>query len=79
MGIFVAIFSLITINFQAYSHTKPDTKFILAMNVSLCFCITVMLGLILLFLNKPKNKVFTAIYSAILVLFGVATLLICLI
>lgn len=79
MGIFVAIFSLITINFQAYSEAKLDTKFILSMNVSLCFCITVMLGLILLFFNKPKNKIFTAIYSAIILLLGAATLLICLI
>lgn len=73
MGIFVAIFSLISINFQVFSNVTVDAKFILTMNASLCFCITVMLGLVLLFLNKPKNKIFTIIYSIVLLLLGIAT------
>lgn len=79
MGIFVAIFSLISINFQAFSQTKPDTKYILVMNSSLCFCITVMLGLILLFLNKAKNKGFVTIYSLILILLAITTVVLCIV
>jgi deoxycytidine triphosphate deaminase len=78
MGIFVAIFSLISINFQAASNAALDRKFILTMNVSLCFCITVMLGLILIFLNKAKNKTFVWIYAAILVALGILTIVLCL-
>lgn len=78
MGIFVAIFSLISINFQAASNTVIDRKFIIAMNSSLCFCITVMLGLILIFLNKARHKWFVAIYSVILVVLAILVIIMCL-
>ncbi len=78
MGIFVAIFSIISINFQAFSQAELNTKFILTMNSSLCFCITVMLGIVLLFLNKAKNKGFVILYSIILGLLGVTTVALCL-
>lgn len=78
MGIFVAVFSLISINFQAFSQTTPNPKFILTMNSSLCFCITIMLGLIVLLLNKPKNKVFTVLYGSVLFVLGIVTVILCL-
>lgn len=77
MGIFVAIFSLISINFQAASNTEINTKFIITMNSSLCFCITVMLGLILIFLNKAKSRWFVVIYALILLVLAVLTVVLC--
>lgn len=79
MGIFVAIFSLISINFQAFSAAQFDMRSILIMNSSLCFCITVMLGLVLIFLNKAKSRGFLAFYIIILLLLGGATVALCLI
>ncbi len=79
MGIFVAIFSLININVQYVTQIGQNAKTIFLMNASLCFCITVMLGLVLLFLNKPQSKRFLVIYSVILALFGILTVILCLI
>lgn len=81
MGIIVAIFSLISINYQAFTNTDVNFKFIIAMNLSLTFCISVLMGLILIFVNKAKSKGFIIFYSIILgflavgtIVFGIAVL-----
>ena len=70
--------NLISINFQAASSTTVNTKFIITMNSSLCFCITVMLGLILIFLNKAKSRWFIAVYAIILIALAMLTVVLCL-
>ena len=77
MGIIVAIFSLLTVNYQAFSNADLNLRYIIAMNLSLSFCITVMLGIILLIINKGKKKGFSIVYAIILLVLGVVTILFC--
>lgn len=79
MGIFVAIFSLISINFNAFSSADVNAKFVVTMNSSLCFCVTVLLGLVFLLLNKPKNKYVTIVYFAVLAILGIITVTFCIV
>ena len=58
MGIIVAVFSLLSINYQAFSQAKLDYKYIITMNLTLVLCIVVLMGLILIFINKAKEKSF---------------------
>lgn len=75
MGIVVAIFSLLTINAQAFSAATIDFKYIIAMNLTLALCIVIMMGIILIFINKAKSKWFLVIYALVLVLLAFATIL----
>lgn len=68
MGIFVSIFSLITVNFSSINESNFSKDFILTMNLSLGIVITLFMGLILFFLNKNKNKYAVYIFIAILIL-----------
>lgn len=67
MGIFVSIFSLITVNFSSINQSNFNKDFILTMNLSLGIVITLFMGLILFFLNKPKNKNVFYIFIGILI------------
>lgn len=75
MGIIVAIFSMITINFQAFTEANIDFKYIITMNLTLALCIVLMMGIILIFVNKAKSKWFLGIYSAVLVVLAGVTVL----
>lgn len=66
MGIFVSIFSLITINFANLSTENMTKSFIIPMNLSLGIVIALFIGLILLFLNKANNKWFLGLYIGIM-------------
>lgn len=72
MGIFVSIFSLITVNFSSINESNFNKDFILTMNLSLGIVITLFMGLILFFINKYKNKnavyIFIGILCALIVL-----------
>lgn len=68
MGIFVSIFSMIVINFSAINQANFNRDFILTINISLCIVITVFIGLILIFLNKFKSKLFNILYIIVLVI-----------
>lgn len=74
MGIIVAIFSLLTINFQAFASVELDFKYIIAMNLTLALCIVLMMGIILIFVNKAKNKEFLWLYGIVLVILTIATI-----
>lgn len=78
MGIIVAIFSLITINYNATTQTQIDFKFIIAMNLSLAFCIVLMMGLIFIFLNSKKHKFLWITYLVIFILLAIAVVTFCL-
>lgn len=71
MGILVAIFSMLTINYEAFSNAVLTTKYVIVMNLSLTFCIVVMLGLVLLLINKWKKKWFLWFYIALVVALGI--------
>ena len=66
MGILVAIFSLLTMNFQAF-HSSMEIGNIIVMNITLAICIVLMMGVILIFVNKAKNKGFLIAYILIIV------------
>ena len=74
MGVLVAVFSLISINYQAFTNTQIDMSYILIMNLSMTLCVVVMLGLILIFINKAHNKKFMWIYIGVLVALVVAVI-----
>lgn len=65
MGVFVSIFSLITINFSSLSEENLTKEFVISMNLSLGIVISSFVGLILLFLNKADNKWFLLLYIAV--------------
>lgn len=59
MGILMGIFSIITLNLEAFAQTQITTRFILTMNLTIAFSIELLMSIILLFLNKniSKNKI----------------------
>ncbi|WP_281522188.1 dCTP deaminase [Dubosiella newyorkensis] len=61
MGIFVSIFSLVMVNFSAFSKGSPDLKTIYTMNGSLLFIISFLICLIFILLNLKflKNHIKT--------------------
>ncbi|MCM1180047.1 MAG: hypothetical protein NC347_07310 [Clostridium sp.] len=73
MGVLVAIFSLITINYQAFTNSVLTAGHIVAMNLTLALCIVILMGIILIFVNHAKNKKFLFAYIVILVILAVAT------
>jgi deoxycytidine triphosphate deaminase len=75
MGVLVAIFSLLTINYQAFTNANIDTKYIIAMNLTLALCIVLMMGMILLFVNKARNKAMGGIYIIVLTALAIATII----
>ena len=75
MGVLVAIFSLLSINYQAFANAKVDFNYIIAMNLTLALSIVVMFGIILIFINKAKEKKFLIWYLVILIALAVATLI----
>ncbi len=72
MGIIVAVFSLITINYNSATQQNISLKFLIAMNLSLGFCIVLLMGLIFLFINTKKHKSLWIIYLIVLLLLAVA-------
>ena len=74
MGVLVAIFSLLTINYQAFTNANIDAKYIVAMNLTLALCVVVMMGIILLFVNKAQSRKMQWIYIAVLIALVIATI-----
>ena len=77
MGIIVAIFSLISINSRIFDGQTISPSYIIAMNLSLTFCIAVMLGMILFLINKGRGKGFAIIYGIVLLILGIASVIFC--
>lgn len=77
MGVLVAIFSLLTINYQAFTNAQISLKYIIAMNLTLALSIVVMMGIILLFINRAKSKKVQWIYIGVLVALVIATIIMC--
>lgn len=72
MGVLVSIFTLLTINYQAFTNAELTPKYIVLMNLSLTFCISVMLGIILFLINGKGHKKFYVTYGIILAVLGIA-------
>ncbi len=67
MGIISAIFSILTINFEAFSNQEFSKLNILSLNLSMAFIISVLMGIILFFINK-KRKTWVYVLFAVFVI-----------
>ena len=67
MGIFVAIFSLFTINGQYFNSNTLPIKGMIAINISMVFCVLVMLGLITCLINTKNEKKINYIIGTIII------------
>lgn len=79
MGVLVAVFSLLTINYQAFSNAKIDISYVLIMNLSMTLCVAIMLGLIFTFVNKMQKNRFLKVYVGIVVVLAVAVGVACMV
>lgn len=67
MGIFVSIFSLITVNFNHLNSKNLTAEFILKLNLSLGIIITLFIGLIMVFLRKREDNNILKFFIGIIV------------
>lgn len=67
MGILMGIFSIITLNLEAFAQLQVTTNFILAMNLTIAFSIELLMSIILIFVNKNVTKKKIAMCVSILV------------
>ncbi len=68
MGLFVSVFSIIMVNFTNICESNMTKEFIIPMNISLGIVITLFTGLLLIFINRAKNKGFLACFIILLLL-----------
>lgn len=63
MGILMGIFSIITLNLEAFAQAQITTNFILSMNMTIAFSIELLMSIILIFVNKnvSKKKIITCV------------------
>ena len=75
MGIFVSIFSLITVNFNQLNSKNLTVDFILKMNLSLGI-ITLFIGLIMIFLRKREDNKIMKYFIGLLDIMHIALLIV---
>lgn len=75
MGIIVSVFSIISINYQAFTQAEIGFKFVITTNLTLALCICVLMGLILIAVNHAQNKKFVWGYIGVLVVLAIATVI----
>ena len=75
MGIFVSIFSSITVNFNQLNSKNLTGDFILKMNLSLGI-ITLFIGLIMIFLRKREDNKIMKYFVGLLVIMLIALLIV---
>lgn len=63
----------VTYDKQAFVNDDLSTSYIVVMNLTMALCIVIMMGVILIFVNKAKNKKFLATYIMVLAALAVAT------
>lgn len=67
MGIFVPIFSLVSINFNQLNSKNLTADFILKMNLSLGIIIALFIGLIMFFFRNREDKNILKIFIGLMV------------
>lgn len=76
MGIFVSIFSLITVNFNQLNSKNLTGDSILIMNLSLGIIITLFIGLIMIFLRKREDNKIMKYFIGLLVIMLIGLLIV---
>lgn len=56
MGILMGIFSIVTLNLEAFAKANITTNYIIVMNLSITLAIELLMSIILIFINKNINK-----------------------
>ena len=75
MGIFVSIFTLISVNIQSFAKETISKSLIATINLSLLSCIAVLLGFTIIIINKGKKLWFTITYLAVIIALIVTTII----
>ena len=77
MGVLVAVFSIITVNADLLKNMVSDYKMIVVVNVTVAISVSIMMGIILIFLNVKKRKgiVIALIGVALIALLGLTIVL----
>lgn len=77
MGIIATIFTLITINFEAFKSQDFSMINIVSMNLSLAFVVFVLAGIILFFVNKKHSPWVYIIFALITISLLAINILLC--
>ncbi len=77
MGIISAIFSILTINFEAFSNQEFSKLNILSLNLSMAFIISVLMGIILFFINKKRKTSVYVLFAVFVIALLAVNLCIC--
>lgn len=77
MSIIAAIFSLLTINFEAFRTQEFSRINILSLNLSMAFIISVLMGLILFFLNRKRKKSVYIVYAIFVIALLAVNIILC--
>ena len=75
MGVFVAVFSMIMVNFTNVNAGITNLKFLIMLNLSLGIVVVLFVGLMLVFLNKAKSKNFLVAYIILMLILVIALLI----
>ncbi len=75
MGIIAAIFTIVTVNFEAFSVKNFSVLNVLSLNLSLAFAIAVFSGIVMFFIGKKRSKVTYFVYVLITALILAANVL----
>ncbi|MDD6654530.1 MAG: hypothetical protein PUE59_05870 [Treponema sp.] len=75
MGIFVSIFTLISVNIQSFAKETISKSLIATINLSLLSCIAVLLGFTIIIINKGKKLWFTITYLVVILALIVTTII----
>ena len=78
MGVFVSIFTLVSVNIQAFARETISKNLIATVNLCLLTCIATLLGFVMLIVNKGKKKWFNAVYTVFLILLAASTIILAL-
>ena len=76
MGIIATIFTIITINFEAFKDKVITTTGVLSLNLSMAFITSFLVGILSLFTAKKKKWYFYLIYFLLVVVLFIANILI---
>lgn len=77
MGVFVSIFTLISVNIQAFSISQISNKLIATVNLCLLSCISVLMGFVMLIVHNKTKKWFIISYIIFICLLLFCTILFC--
>lgn len=77
MGIFVSIFTLVSVNIQSFVHKEISPKLIGTVNFCLLTSVVILIGMIALVVNKKSKLWFQIVYGVIALALIVSTFIIC--